>query len=130
MNLPAGASDLSAFDRIGVTGISAHGFHGVLDHERRDGQIFIVDVTLFLDSRPAAAADNLALTVNYAEVAAAVVRLIESDAVDLIETLAQDIADACLAHEIVGAVEVTVHKPEAPVGVAFGDVTVTIVRHR
>jgi len=130
VTLSAGAPDLSVFDRIAVTGIAARGFHGVLDHERRDGQTFIVDVALFLDSRPAAAADDLALTVNYAEVAAAVVALIEGDPVDLIEALAQDIADACLAYAIVGAVEVTVHKPEAPVGVTFGDVTVTIVRHR
>jgi len=117
-------------DRIAVRGISGTGFHGVLDHERRDGQTFVVDVTLATDTRPAARSDDLAHTVNYAEVAAAVLAVIEGPAYDLVETVAQKVADACLAFDGVAAVEVVVHKPEAPVGVAFRDVVVTIVRHR
>ena len=115
-------------DRVAVRGISATGHHGVFDFEKREGQTFVVDVVLGMDTREAAATDDLARTVNYAEVAADVVALIEGEPVDLIEKLAQQIADACLARELVQAVEVTVHKPEAPVGVPFGDVTVTITR--
>ena len=115
-------------DRIAVRGLTATGHHGVFDFEKREGQTFVVDVVLGVDTREAAATDDLARTINYAEVAADVIALIEGEPVDLIETLAQQVADACLVRDGVEAVEVTVHKPEAPVGVAFGDVTVTIVR--
>ena len=117
-------------DRVAVLGIAGTGHHGVFEHERRDGQPFHVDVTLAVDTRPAAESDELARTVDYGEVAAAVLAVIEGPAYDLVETVAQKVADACLAFEAVAAVEVVVHKPEAPVGVAFRDVVVTIVRHR
>jgi dihydroneopterin aldolase len=119
-----------SLDRVAVSGIAATGHHGVFDHEKRDGQRFVVDVVLGVDTRDAAATDDLARTVDYGAVAAAVVAEIEGPALDLVETLAQRIADACLAFERVEVVEVVVHKPEAPVGVPFGDVTVTIVRSR
>jgi dihydroneopterin aldolase len=115
-------------DRIAVRGLTATGHHGVFEFEKREGQTFVVDVALGVDTREAAATDDLARTINYAEVAADVIALIQGDPVDLIEKLAQQVADACLARDGVEAVEVTVHKPEAPVGVAFGDVTVTITR--
>jgi dihydroneopterin aldolase len=115
-------------DRIAVRGLTATGHHGVFDFEKREGQTFVVDVVLGVDTREAAATDDLARTTNYAEVAADVIALIEGEPVDLIEKLAQQVADSCLARDGVEAVEVTVHKPEAPVGVAFGDVTVTITR--
>lgn len=117
-------------DRIAVTGIAARGFHGVLAEEKRDGQIFLVDVALGVDTREAAASDDLARTVDYSAVAAKVVELVSTGSFDLIEALARRIADDCLAFDLVEAVEVTVHKPEAPVGVPFQDVTVTIVRRR
>lgn len=115
-------------DRIAVTGITARGFHGVLEHEKREGQTFVVDVALGVDTRSAAATDDLARTVDYSAVAADVVAIVSDGSLDLIETLAQRIADACLARDLVEAVEVVVHKPDAPVGVPFDDVTVTIVR--
>ena len=117
-------------DRVAVLGIAGTGHHGVFDHEKRDGQPFVVDVTLAVDTRAAAGADDLARTVNYGEVAAAVLAVIGGPAYDLVETVAQQVADACLAFDGVVAVEVAVHKPEAPVGVPFRDVVVTIVRHR
>jgi dihydroneopterin aldolase len=123
-------SGLDGLDRVTVRGISARGFHGVFEFERREGQTFVVDVVLGVDTRTAAATDDLADTTDYSAVAADVVALIEGDPVDLVETLAEQVAGACLAYDGVRAVEVTVHKPEAPVGVAFTDVTVTIVRPR
>jgi dihydroneopterin aldolase len=122
--------DPGGLDLIAVTGITARGFHGVLEHERRDGQTFVVDVELGVDTRAAARSDDLAATVDYSAVAADVVALVEGAPVDLIERLAQLVADACLSRPLVGAVRVVVHKPEAPVGVPFADVTVTIVRTR
>ena len=123
-------SGLDGHDQVAVRGITARGFPGVFDVERREGQTFVVDVVLGVDTRQAAATDDLADTTDYSAVAVAVVALVEGEPVDLIETLAEQIADACLAFDGVRAVEVTVHKPEAPVGVTFADVTVTIVRPR
>ncbi|MCW4601269.1 2-amino-4-hydroxy-6-hydroxymethyldihydropteridine diphosphokinase [Janibacter hoylei] len=117
-------------DRISLLGVRARGYHGVLADEKRDGQDFVVDVVLHLDLRPAGTSDDLTATVNYAEVGAEVVRRIEGPSLDLIEALAEQIAGDALEHPGVRAVEVTVHKPSAPVGVPFGDVAVTITRRR
>ncbi len=117
-------------DRITITGVAARGFHGVFDHERRDGQDFVVDVVLEVDLRRAGRSDDLADTVSYADVAAAVVARIEGEPRDLIERLAADIASDALVDARVESVEVTVHKPQAPVGVPFDDVSVTVRRRR
>ncbi|OLT43284.1 2-amino-4-hydroxy-6-hydroxymethyldihydropteridine pyrophosphokinase [Serinicoccus sp. CNJ-927] len=117
-------------DQIRLSGVRARGHHGVLDHERRDGQDFVVDVVLELDLRPAGTSDELARTVHYGEVAADVVAVVEGEPRDLIETVAEEIAARVLARPLVEAVEVTVHKPQAPVGVPFGDVAVVVRRRR
>jgi dihydroneopterin aldolase len=117
-------------DRITVRGIRATGYHGVYAEERRTGQPFVVDVVLHLDLAPAAASDDVTATVHYGELAKQIVAAIESDPVDLLETLAQRVVDIALAYPVVDDVEVTVHKPEAPVGVPFSDVAVTLVRSR
>jgi 7,8-dihydroneopterin aldolase/epimerase/oxygenase len=118
-------------DRISLTGVRARGFHGVFDAERQDGQEFRVDVILgVLSISQAAQTDDLRHTVDYGGVAQAVVEVIEGPAVDLIETLAVAIADRCLALDHVRAVKVTVHKPHAPIGVPFDDVSVSITRAR
>lgn len=112
---------------IRLTGVEAVGHHGVLPQERRDGQRFVVDVELGLERDRS---DDLAGTVNYAEVAAAVVRDVERDPLDLIESLADRIADTLLRLAGVDWLRVTVHKPQAPVGVPFGDVAVSVTRER
>ena len=117
-------------DRIEISGVSATGYHGVFEHEKRDGQLFVVDVALTLDLRPAGRSDALADTVNYAEVAADVMRRIEGEPFDLIERLAEVIAADALARPLVQVVEVAVHEPQAPVGVPFGDVVVRVTRRR
>jgi dihydroneopterin aldolase len=117
-------------DRIAVRGITAHAHHGVYDWERERGQPFRVDAVLELDTAPAAADDDLDRTVNYAELAQRLHAVLTGDPVDLLETLAQRMADVCLAAPLVDAVEITVHKPEAELGVPFDDVTVTIRRER
>ncbi|KGN38151.1 2-amino-4-hydroxy-6-hydroxymethyldihydropteridine diphosphokinase [Knoellia subterranea] len=117
-------------DRIALKGISAKGFHGVLDFEKRDGQTFVVDVEMEVDLAPAGASDDLVDTVNYAEVAGDVVDLIQGASLDLIEALADQIAAKVLTRPLVEAVAVTVHKPQAPVGHPFTDVAVTVERVR
>ncbi|MEJ8670512.1 dihydroneopterin aldolase [Streptomyces sp. MS1.AVA.1] len=117
-------------DRVALRGLKARGYHGVFPEERREGQTFVVDLVLGLDTRPAAADDDLAKTVHYGVVAEEVVAIVEGEPVNLIETLAERIAQACLKHEEVQEVEVAVHKPDAPITVPFDDVTVTITRSR
>jgi dihydroneopterin aldolase len=117
-------------DRLTLRGLRAHAHHGVLPDERRDGQDFVVDVELGLDTRAAADRDDLSATVHYGELAERLHRALASDPVDLIETLAQRLADVCLAEPPVSWVQVTVHKPDAPIPVAFDDVSLTILRSR
>jgi 7,8-dihydroneopterin aldolase/epimerase/oxygenase len=116
--------------RISLTGLKARGHHGVYDFERTQGQDFLVDVELELDLEPAARTDDVANTVHYGELAAALVRVIKGEPVNLIETLADRLAQVCLADERVQAATVTVHKPQAPIPHEFGDVAVTVHRRR
>ncbi len=117
-------------DRLAVQGIEAVGHHGVFDFERRDGQVFVVDLVIGIDTRDAARTDDLQHTVDYGNLVAKVKNAIETDPVDLIETLAQRIADVALADQRVRWTEVTVHKPDAPIEATFSDVTLTITRTR
>lgn len=117
-------------DRIELRGLRARGRHGVLPEERRDGQVFVVDVALDVDTSPAAASDALADTVDYSTLARRLEQVVSGPPVDLIETLAQRLADVCLSEPLVSAAEVRVHKPQAPVGVPVDDVVVTIRRSR
>ncbi|MGM1017128.1 MAG: dihydroneopterin aldolase [Actinomycetota bacterium] len=117
-------------DEIALTGLTVFGRHGVYDHERRDGQEFTVDLRLQLSLAAAAASDDVRDTVHYGELAERVAAIVGGDPVDLIETLAERIAAAALADERVDAVTVTVHKPHAPIALAFTDVSVTIRRER
>lgn len=122
---------MSAGDRITLTGITGFGHHGVLPDERRDGQVFVVDVVLHLDLAPAGRTDDLERTVHYGEVAEAVHQEITQRPLDLLEALAQRIAERILEEKkLVEAVEVTVHKPQAPIEVPFDDVAVTVTRGR
>jgi dihydroneopterin aldolase len=117
-------------DRLAVRGIEAFAHHGVFDFERKDGQRFSVDLVLGLDTRAAAASDDLRDTVDYGSLVAQVKAAVEKDPVDLIETLAQRIADICLTDGRVQWAEVTVHKPDAPIDATFSDVALTIMRSR
>lgn len=117
-------------DEIRLTGLRARGHHGVFEHERRDGQEFVADVTVRLPLGPAAEGDDLARTVHYGELAERVVAAIERDPVDLLETLAERIAEVALSFPAVRETVVTVHKPSAPIAVPFDDVSVTILRGR
>ena len=125
-----GSSIVSDNDQITLTGLRASAFHGVLEQERRTGQLFVIDVTVWLDLAAAAAGDDLDLTVHYGELAEKVVAAVESEPVDLIETVAERVALVALSHAPVTRTRVTVHKPSAPIAVPFADVSVTIERSR
>jgi dihydroneopterin aldolase len=115
-------------DRIELRGLRVFGYHGVLDSERSEGQDFVIDAVLWLDTSPAAGTDDLSLTVNYAALADRLVTIAAGPPVQLIETLAQRLAAAALAEPLAREVEITVHKPQAPVRHPFHDVAVTIRR--
>lgn len=117
-------------DEITLTGLRASAFHGVLEHERRTGQVFVIDVTVMLPLGAAAATDDLDRTIHYGELAEEIVASVEGEPVDLIETVAERVAGVVLAHELAQLVRVTVHKPSAPISVPFEDVSVTITRGR
>ncbi|MCW2817152.1 MAG: dihydroneopterin aldolase [Nocardioides sp.] len=117
-------------DELAVLGVECWGHHGVFDFERREGQTFVIDLVLGMDTRPAAASDDLHDTVDYGSLVASVKAAVEKDPVDLIETLAQRIADVCLLDARVQWARVTVHKPDAPIDATFADVALTITRER
>lgn len=117
-------------DRILVSGLRVRGFHGVHEFERKQGQDFVIDVALEGSQARAAAADALDETVDYAALVARLAEEVSGPPVNLIETLAARLADICLQEPRVSAVEVTVHKPEAPVGHPVADIAVSIRRER
>lgn len=117
-------------DRIELRGLIVRGHHGVYDDERRDGQNFVVDITLWIDLAQACASDDLSDTYDYSVLARRAAEIMSGPPRALIETVAGDIADEVMADPRVHAVEVNVHKPEAPIGLTFSDVAVVIRRSR
>lgn len=117
-------------DRISLRGLRVRGYHGVFAHERRDGQEFVIDVVLSVDTSTAGRSDDLSDTIHYGVLAEELAADVARDPLDLIEALAQRLADRCLTDPRVEEVEVTVHKPQAPVTVPVADVSVTITRRR
>lgn len=130
MTVDARPTTTQPVDELSVVGIECFAHHGVLAHERRDGQSFIVDLTLGFDTRPAAASDDLRDTVDYGSLVAEVKTAVEADPVDLVETVAERIATVCLTDHRVDWARVTLHKPEAPIQATFSDVRLTITRKR
>jgi dihydroneopterin aldolase len=114
-----------------LTGLLIHAHHGVMEHEARVGQRFILDIELSLDLADAARSDKLADTVSYAAIAEAATRAFTAQSHKLVEAAAGVVADAILADFArVASVKVTVHKPHAPIAATFADVGVTLLRTR
>jgi dihydroneopterin aldolase len=112
--------------RIELTGLRVRGHHGVFEHERRDGQDFVVDAVLTLDTSTAAQTDELTDTVDYGALAEGLAGVIEGEPCNLIETVAHRLLAVCLRDKRVSAAEVTLHKPSAPIPRTFADVSVTV----
>ena len=117
-------------DELAITGLECFAHHGVFDFEKREGQVFVVDLVLGIDTRAAAESDDLEQTVNYGTLALDVKAAVERDPVDLIETVVQRIADVCLLDSRVEWTRVTLHKPDAPIDATYSDVALTITRTR
>ena len=117
-------------DRIELRGLTVRGNHGVFEHERRDGQDFVIDITLWIDLAAAAASDDLNDTYDYGVLAQRAADIVAGPARDLIETVSAEIAEDVMTDERVHAVEVVVHKPSAPIPLTFSDVAVVARRSR
>lgn len=117
-------------DRIELRGLTVRGNHGVFEHERRDGQDFVIDITLWIDLAAAAASDDLNDTYDYGVLAQKAADIVAGPARDLIETVAAEIAEDVMNDDRVHAVEVVVHKPSAPIPLTFSDVAVVARRSR
>ncbi|WP_209372213.1 2-amino-4-hydroxy-6-hydroxymethyldihydropteridine diphosphokinase [Brevibacterium renqingii] len=115
-------------DRIELRGLTVRGNHGVFEFEKREGQDFVIDVVLHTSVSRAAATDDLSETIHYGELAEDVAGIVENNTFDLIETLAERIAEHCLS--LCAHVEVVVHKPAAPIRRTFNDVSVSVERFR
>jgi dihydroneopterin aldolase len=117
-------------DSITLTGLRVNAHHGVYEFERQNGQDFVIDITVWLDLSVPAGSDDVAQTIHYGELAVEVAEAVRRDPVDLIETVAERVAAVVLDHAAAQRVQVTVHKPDAPIEVPFVDVAVQIVRTR
>lgn len=117
-------------DRIELRGLIVHGYHGVYDHERVAGQRFVIDIVLWIDLADAARSDELADTYDYVRLAQRATEIVGGPPRNLIETVGGEIADEVMHDERVHAVEVVVHKPQAPIPLPFNDVAVVTRRSR
>lgn len=117
-------------DRIDIKGIEVYARHGVLEEEHERAQVFLVDVTVFVDLSTAARSDDLADTIDYSELAIEVREVVGAGSHQLLETVAGHVADAIMARPLVGGTIVTIHKPNAPMDLVFEDVSVTVERSR
>jgi 7,8-dihydroneopterin aldolase/epimerase/oxygenase len=121
---------VSGSDVISLTGLRKYGYHGVLAHEREQGQDFVVDAEIELDLGPAARSDDVVDSVHYGELAIALAAVVAGEPVNLLETLAERLIDTCLSFPLVAAATITLHKPDAPITEAFTDVSVRMRRTR
>src|SRR5471032_1892239 len=118
-------------DRIFIKGLSLHAYHGVMSHEAKVGQSFSIDMDLEIDLSAAARSDKVVDTVSYDKVVECASKAFSAQRFRLIEAAAGRIADAVLtAFPRVNAIEVTIHKPHAPIAATFSDVGVTLKRQR
>lgn len=114
-NTTSSITPTDELDTLTLTGLEVFAHHGVFDFERANGQIFLLDLVVWLDTAGAAAGDDLEQTLHYGELAIEVAEAVASEPVDLIETLAERVASLVLAHAVARRVRVTVHKPDAPI---------------
>ncbi|WP_046096316.1 dihydroneopterin aldolase [Corynebacterium ulcerans] len=112
-------------DRIELKGLKGYAYHGVFEHEKREGQEFLVDITCWLTFP---AQDDLTQTAHYGELAQLAYGILTGEPRDLIETVASEIADTAMSAFPLSAIEVTVHKPHAPIPLEFADVAVVARR--
>lgn len=113
--------------KILIKGLRVYGYHGVMEHERDEGQYFIIDAAIKVDAKRASSTDDISNTVSYAEIAQLIAENVRNNPVNLLETLSQRIADEVLiaSGPWAKSVKITVSKPDAPIDLYFDTVAVT-----
>jgi dihydroneopterin aldolase len=117
-------------DTIRLSGVEVFAHHGVFDHERTDGQLFVVDVDVEVDATAAAASDALEDTLDYGALASAVRDAVAGEPLNLLEAVALRVLRAIFVFDQAHAARVTIHKPSAPMPVTLAGVSVTLYRER
>jgi 7,8-dihydroneopterin aldolase/epimerase/oxygenase len=118
-------------DRIFITGLALHAYHGIMPHEGKVGQTFTVDIELDIDLADAARSDKVVDTVSYDKVVDCASKAFCGQRCKLIEAAADRVVDAVLeSFPRVRKIKVTIHKPHAPIAATFSDVGVTLERTR
>ncbi len=117
-------------DRIVLRNMQFRGRHGVYPFEQYAEQTFEVDVELLLNLQPAGVEDDLARTVDYAQVFTTCRQIVESTSYRLLEALAEAIAHEVLVANDVEEVVVRVRKPEVDLGGPLDWAGVEITRRR
>lgn len=117
--------------KIIIKGIDLYGYHGVNETEKAKGQRFVIDVVIKKELALAARSDNINDTVSYSQVIKDVKEAFNKTRCNLIESVAQNIADAILnKHSEIKSIEVTVKKPDAPIKAKLLYAAVSIKRKR
>ena len=117
-------------DVVTLRGVEVFAHHGVFDEERAVGQTFVIDVVASIDLESAAGSDDLHDTLDYGQLVSAIHERVSSEQWNLIERVAERVAELVLDDERITQVAVTIHKPEAPIAVTSTDISVSITRAR
>jgi dihydroneopterin aldolase len=118
-------------DTIFVNGLVLHAYHGVMPHEAKVGQPFVLDLVLNIDLGEASRSDTLKHTVSYEQLVKTASEAFCSRRYRLVEAAAGAVAETVLArYAAVDSIRVTVRKPHAPIAATFDDVGVVITRAR
>ena len=118
-------------DKITISKLEVYAHHGVFEAEKQDGQTFFVSAELYMDLKAAGSSDDLGKTVSYADVCHDIKRLMIEENYDLIETCADVIARNLLQeYPAIQKTEITIFKPDAPIGLPLTHVSVTVSRSR
>ncbi len=118
-------------EKIVIKGLKLFGYHGVNPEEKKNGQSFLLDISLHVNLSNACYSDDLADTVNYSTVIKCVSAAFTEKSFDLLEAVSQHIANAVLSEfKAVMQIDLALKKPEAPIKADFDYVGVEISRSR
>lgn len=120
---------MQEYSQIKIEELEVYAYHGVYPEENEKGQPFFVNATLMTDTKAAGFLDDLTLSTNYGEVCHFIHEWMTSHTFQLIEAVAEQLArQLLLKFPLVQAVELEIRKPQAPIGLPFGSVSVKIKR--
>jgi 7,8-dihydroneopterin aldolase/epimerase/oxygenase len=118
-------------DAIFVNGLVLHAYHGVMPHEGKVGQPFVLDLMLDIDLGEASRTDKLKHTVSYELLVKTASEAFCARRYRLVEAAAGAVADAVLdRYPLIRSIRITVRKPHAPIAATFDDVGVIVTRAR